>query len=68
MDLVAKLSVRVSMSHKQLRMCLHSQTQKHLFFTTPVLVCTVIFKFFKHIKTKPSNPKLGQLLRFLSRQ
>ena len=29
MDLVAKLSVRVSMSHKRLRMCLNPPTQKN---------------------------------------
>jgi hypothetical protein len=47
MDLVAKLSVRVSMSHKRQRMCLNPPTQKTsvFYYTSTCLYCT-FFKFF----------------------
>merc|ERR1711953_905870 len=57
-DLVAKLSVRVSMSHKRQRMCLNPPTQKTsvFYYTSTCLYCT-FFKFFTTQQNQTVKPK-----------
>ena len=68
MDLVAKLSVRVSMSHKRQRMCLNPPTQKTsvFYYTSTCLYCT-FFKFFTTQQNQTVKPKTRTHVMFLLR-
>ena len=68
MDLVAKLSVRVSMSHKRLRMCLNPPTQKNdCFLLHQYLLYCTFFKFFTTQQNQTVKPKTRTHVMFLLR-